>query len=567
MSDDQKQVAYGARDEMTEHYRAFARLASDWFWELDENLCYCFHDGKDNSVTGLSPNELNGQSRIDVLNASLQPSAALTQHNEGLLNRESIDVILPFVQNGVLKHIHILAEPKFNEAKEFVGYIGCARDVSKRVRLEDELAHLATHDDLTGVINRREFEKRLGLLHQETELDGKTFSLCIIDLDRFKQVNDNGGHAAGDQLLRNLVVMIQKHLHTGETLGRLGGDEFGLLLRSDPDQAKKVVDKIIDDIARYEFVWEGSVFGVGASIGIAEISSTCKSVDGLLLQADKACYAAKNNGRNQSHLSDQPMVAQEESSDSTTEITDALHRQQFKLLMQPIIGVSHAEEYKRYELLIRLETDDGQMHEPAEFMPLAKRYSLVQELDFWVIDTALQALEFEHANGNDIALSINLSAVTLSDHNALNRIQSLLKARDIPENRLCFELTETFAIRNVYEVSQFMSTLRDDGVEFALDDIGDGFSSISYIQHLPISYLKIDGALIRKVANDIKARAVTQAFNDLSHRLGVQTIAESVEDLETIQIVAMIGIDFMQGFAVSGLEELETSQVGNKLSE
>jgi len=539
-------------------YRSFARLAADWIWELDADLCYVFHDGRHVSVTGVPGQDLVGKNRIDVLNESFPPSEALTEHHNLLQQQKSVDLILPVSTNEKIRYVNIIAEPQYDEQGVFAGYRGCGRDVTKRKSLEEKLAHLATHDDLTGVINRREFERKLAELHAQAQIGREQFSLCFIDLDRFKQVNDNGGHHAGDQLLRELVGVIRKHVHAGETIARLGGDEFGLLLKSDAFNASKVAEKIIDEIARYNFVWEDKSFRVGASIGIAEITRESTSADSLMVKADNACYAAKNNGRNQSHISDEETVIKAGGTDRVSIIKEALENNQYKLLMQPMISNTEAENFQRYELLVRLQCNNGELLEPSAFMPLAKRYALLQELDCWVVENALRALESSHADNIDIALSINLSASTLANTEALERIVDIFASHTVPVNRVCFDITETYAIRNIEAVTRFMEQLKSDGVEFALDDFGNGLSSFTYLQYLPIDYLKIDGELIRKISNDPTARCITVAFHELGQKLGIKTVAESVEDSATIDCIKSIGINYMQGFGVAELVELET---------
>jgi len=317
-------------------YREFAHLAADWIWELDANLCYVFHDGRKNSLTGLCVTELVGRSRIDVLNESLMPSDQLTEHHNLMQRRQDVDVVLPYLDGVSVRHIQVVAEAQFDQNNVFTGYKGCGRDVSRRVALEAQLLHLATHDDLTGVINRREFERKLGDLHKQAANGDGPFSLCFIDLDRFKQVNDSGGHHAGDQLLRELVALIRKHVQSAETVARLGGDEFGLLLHSDAIASTKISEKIIDEISRYIFLWEDSTYRVGASIGIAEITSESESVDSLMVMADNACYAAKHNGRNQSYLSDEETNIESNGVHRVDMIEQALKNNQYKLLMQPI---------------------------------------------------------------------------------------------------------------------------------------------------------------------------------------------------------------------------------------
>jgi len=540
-------------------YREFAHLAADWIWELDANLCYVFHDGRKDSLTGLSVKELVGRSRIDVLNDSLMPSDQLTEHHNRMQRREDIDVILPIQTDISVRHIQVVAEAQFDEHGVFAGYKGCGRDVSRRVALEAQLLHLATHDDLTGVINRREFERKLGELHRQAGNGDGPFSLCFIDLDRFKHVNDTGGHHAGDQLLRELVALIRKHVQTEETVARLGGDEFGLLLRSDATASTRIAEKIIDEISRYNFLWEDASFRVGASIGIAEITGESETVDSLMVKADNACYAAKHNGRNQSYLSDEETCIDSNGGHRIELIERALKNNQYKLLMQPIVSVSQEDELSRYELLVRLACNNGELLEPGAFMPLAKKYSLMQELDYWVVENALLALSSQQANGEDASFSINLSASTLTDAEALNRIVGIFEKHPVPKHRVCIDLTETYAIRNIDAISAFIDTLKKVGVEFALDDFGNGLSSFTYLQNLPIDYLKIDGELIRKLSSDETVRCITSSFHELSKKLGIKTVAESVEDSATAEYVKQIGIDYMQGFGVAGLIELDCS--------
>lgn len=541
----------------TDLYRSFARLAADWIWELDANLCYIFHDGRHESVTGIPGAELAGRSRIEVLDESFPSSDELSEHHQLLQQHKSIDLIIPMSSGTGIRYVNVIAEPQF-DAGVFTGFRGCGRDVTKRVELEAELAHLATHDDLTGVINRREFERKLGDLNNQATSENEQFSLCFIDLDRFKHVNDTGGHHAGDQLLRELVRVIQKHVQPGESVARLGGDEFGLLLKSDANSAGRIAEKIIDEISRYEFQWEGQSFSVGASIGIAEITRDSVSVDSLMVRADNACYAAKNNGRNQSHISEEVFTVEMESEDRHGLIKEAMRKNQYKLLMQPIACNGENEDFERYELLVRLRCSNGELLEPAAFMPLAKRYSLLQELDYWVVENALRALELSHAENKDVALSINLSASTFANSEALNRIVSIFSSYEFPANRVCFDITETYAIRNMESVCSFMDKLKARGVEFALDDFGNGLTSFTFLQQLPINYLKIDGALIRKLSSDTTVRCIVDSFHELGQKLGIKTIAESVEDSATIDSVKDIGIDYMQGFGVAALIELET---------
>lgn len=543
-------------------YRSFAHLAADWFWELDANLCYVFHDGRPSFATDEVAINLVGRCRINVLDQYASPSDELAEHNQRLRDHKDVDIVLPITNDSGVRYVHAIAQAQFDDSGVFKGYRGCSRDVTRRVELETKLAHLATHDDLTGIINRREFERKLARIHNQAKTDEAAYSLCFIDLDRFKQVNDTGGHHAGDQLLRELVGVIRKHVHSDETLARLGGDEFGLVLHSDASAARNVSEKIIDEISRYQFNWEGQTFCVGASIGIVEITKNSESVDSLMVKADNACYMAKHNGRNQSHVSDEELpLAEPIGMHRVNMVRHALENNHYKLLMQPIVSLSNTEAFTRYELLIRLSCENGELLEPGAFMPMARKYSLMQELDCWVVENALHALESLHAAGEDVAMSINLSAKTLADPDALARIIAIHDRFDTPKQRVCFDITETYAIRNIESVASFMDSLKAKGVEFALDDFGNGLCSFTYLRHLPINYLKIDGELIRNLAADETVRCITSSFHELGKKLGIKTVAESVEDSVTIALIKEIGIDYMQGFGVAPLVELEAPSV------
>lgn len=561
MNTDQLKPKSSGKDADKALYRAFAHLSADWIWELDKDLCYVFHDSRIAPRTGLNDTDLVGRNRIEVIDQCLMPSAELAKHNELMRQHQKVDLVLPVSLTAKIKHVLVIAEPQFSNDGEFTGYRGCGRDVTDRVATEAELEHLASHDDLTGVVNRREFERRLSDLHERSVLNNEEYSLCFIDLDKFKHVNDCGGHHAGDQLLRELVGVISKQIHAGETLARLGGDEFGLLLLSDASTARHEVERIIDTISRHKLLWENKEFHVGASIGIAAITGDTESIEALMIKADTACYSAKNNGRNQSHIFDEASHVVSYGEKRVGMIKKALQNSQYKLLMQPIMRLSEPEKILRYELLVRLACDDGKLLEPAEFMPLAKQYSLMQELDFWVVENALLGLSSMHELGKDVALSINLSASSLTDNDALARIENIFDKHDFPKNRVCFDITETHAIRNVEAVAGFMKRLRSKGVEFALDDFGNGLCSFSYLQHFPLDYLKIDGELIRRMSTDETVRCIVGSLHDLGLKLGIKTVAESVEDDETIRRVKEIGFDYMQGFGVAKLIEFDVPVV------
>ncbi len=560
MSDFSERESHCARgcsveSDSANRYRTFARMTADWFWELDEKLCFVFHDGASEPLAATSHDDILGLNQLEAISCLAIPDSALENHKTGMLNRQRVDEVIEFAIDQGSRFVRIVAEPQFNESGVFTGYLGCGRDVTDSRLLKKRLAHLATHDDLTGVFNRREFENELHKrVSQRTSSNDKE-TLCYIDLDRFKLVNDTAGHLAGDQLLRELSEIMRRHVCGSDMLARLGGDEFGLILSSNVQSAQQVCERLIDAISRHEFQWESDVYKVGASIGIVEISKQLGDSDTHMARADAACYSAKKNGRNQCHVSDKNNQ-QHQGMDRLVLIKKALEDQRYRLLMQPIVSNSSAESVQRYELLIRLECHNGNLLEPGEFMPLAKQFSLMRELDCWVVENAFVGLKQLRDSGEDIAFSINLSASTLADPSCLEQIEHTFRESELPGCCICFEITESSAIRNIDDVVHFMDKLSECGVEFALDDFGNGLSSFTYLQSLPIDYLKIDGALIRKISSDSVSFHLTETFHELSKKLGIKTVAESVEDESAINSVKRIGIDYMQGFGVSSLVEL-----------
>lgn len=548
-------------------YRTFSRLTTDWVWELDAELSYRFHSAGFAAIVGLHGSDLIGRARIDVLNERFTSNESLSEHHQCLLQRKPVDLVLTATIQSDVKYVRVIAEPQFDESGSFTGYLGCECDVTQQVKRESELCHMASHDDLTGVLNRRAFERELGVRIHQVRSEGATSSLCLIDLDRFKQVNDEGGHQAGDQLLREIVGVIQKHIQPEDVLARMGGDEFALLLSSNASCAVKVLDKIIDAIATYNFNWHGKTLRVGASVGIAAITEKTVSTETLMLEADNACYAAKNNGRNQTFLANTMALQVSDASEkqqahSSVLIKNALENKQFKLLVQPIVSTSKHEDFDRYEILLRLQCANGELLEPGVFMPVAITYGLQQAIDCWVVENALEVLEKSSAQSNDIAFTINLTASTLASEEALDKLVKMFSSYQIPKNRVCIDITESNVIRNLDVVFSFMDKLKSLGVEFALDDFGNSISSLTYLHKLPINYLKFDGELIRRLSTDETVRSITASIAELGRKLGIETIAESVEDSATADYVKDLEIDYMQGFGVAslfGIESLHTT--------
>jgi len=436
------------------------------------------------------------------------------------------------------------------------GSVVVLRDVSEARALAVRLAHEATHDALTGLVNRREFESRLEQALGRARIDNSSYTLCYIDLDRFKVVNDTCGHAAGDSLLCELSSRVRALLRKGDTFARLGGDEFGLLLEQCPiDKGMRIAESIRRSINDYRLVYDDQVLSVGASVGVVEIAAEARELETLLSVADAACYMAKERGRDCVQVyrpSDQDIVERQGETRWARILRSALDGQAFELHAQAIQGVGPTHQNSRhYELLIRLRDDDGSLVYPGSFMPAAERYGLLCAIDRYVIRNALSWLG---QNPNRIGtgrLSINVAGASISDPDFLAFVTDTFMHTSARHDAVIFEITENVAVSSLQAATKLMDALRSLGCEFALDDFGRGFSSLGSLKELPVDYLKIDGTFVRDILKDENDAALVQAINNIGHTLGKKTVAEFVENAAIKDRVAALGIDFVQGFGIA----------------
>ena len=425
-----------------------------------------------------------------------------------------------------------------------------------RRRAEETIRHLAFHDSLTGLINRAEFEQRLKqALHTRHNSDQQSHALLYIDLDQFKVVNDTCGHVAGDQLLKQLTVVLQKPIRESDTLARLGGDEFGLLLENCPmEYAMKIAEKILDAIRDFHFVWEHQTFTLGASIGMVMINDTHLTMTDVLSSADMACYAAKESGRNRIHLyrdDDSLLMRRHGEMQWLTRINDALKTDSFCLYMQEIHALNNNKE-NSYEFLVRLKEHD-QMSMPGAFIPAAERYNLMPAIDRWVVSEALgciDAMVRSGRAGQSATFFINLSGLSIGDNSFIDFLEHSFKDYADHTHRVCFEITETAAISNLPYAVRFIDQIKNYGCQFALDDFGAGLSSFSYLKSLPVDYIKIDGGFVRDMLVDQMDLAIVQAVSNIGRVAGLKTIAEFVETADILNEVVKTGIDYAQGFGI-----------------
>lgn len=436
-------------------------------------------------------------------------------------------------------------------------------DITEEKRMSEQLSYYANHDDLTGLINRREFERRAKRLLSAMNKDREEHALCYIDLDQFKVVNDTCGHVAGDELLRQLSSVLESTVRKRDTLARLGGDEFGVLMEHcSLDGAHRVAESLHKTVQDFQFNWEGKIFKVGVSIGLTPITAMTLDITELLKDADAACYMAKEKGRNRIHVyhpEDTEIANRHGEMLWVSRIHQALADDLFCLYAQTIEALE-SNKGNHYELLLRMIDEKGNIIAPGLFLPSAERYDLISKIDRWVIKNTFRELANHPQFLSRINFcSINLSGQSMADADFLNFVISQFDVSGIDSSKICFEITETAAISNLSTAIRFMSTLKGYGCYFALDDFGSGLSSFAYLKNLPVDYLKIDGMFIKDIVDDPIDHAMVKSINEIGQVMGMKTIAEFVENDVIKGMLKEIGIDYVQGYGIGKplpLEEL-----------
>lgn len=432
---------------------------------------------------------------------------------------------------------------------------------AKRVA-ETTLEYMAYHDSLTDLVNRREFERRLAQALDDIQHNGGHHTLLYLDLDQFKIVNDTCGHIAGDHLLKQVAALLSDHIRADDTLARLGGDEFGVLLRGcDPAHARKIADKLCEEVREYRFVWHNKPFSVSLSIGMVLIDKSYNKASELLSHADLACYAAKDRGRNNVQLfqsNDRDMQQRQSDMHWTSRIQQALQNNSFCLWKQDMVALQpEAEDGYRTEFLVRLREGDD-IIPPGAFIPAAERFNLMTKVDRKVIELAFEYLDQSGLGRESTGtFFINLSGSSFNEPELFLYICEMANRRKLKPERICFEITETSAIANLNVTQQFIHAAKQRGFKFALDDFGAGMSSFSYLKALPVNYLKVDGGFVRNLLDDPIDLGIVDACNRIGHAAGLKTIAEFVENDEVKARLETIGLDYAQGFGISKPRPLE----------
>ena len=458
-------------------------------------------------------------------------------------------------RNGELLSVEMSVAPMRNQENNVIGGVMVFQDVSEERRLTSQLSFQAKHDELTGLFNRRVFEARLNDMLDDARSEQHEHVLCYLDLDQFKVVNDTCGHIAGDELLRQLSGELSNSIRETDLLARLGGDEFGILLANcELQQAEKLANTIRENVKNYRFIWDTRIFEVGVSIGVVPINQDSEKISDLLSAADLACYAAKDSGRNRIHLykpTDEELVKRHSEMYCVTRINNALQDDSFMLYKQPIVSLSdQSESVMHWEVLVRMENIQGEMVTPDAFVSAAERYNLMPRIDRMVIQKAFAAMAAGNFYQNGFSkrvVGINLSGDSLTDETFFEYIIEQAELNKIDFQEVCLEITETIAIANLSQAAHFIEELKKRGCRFALDDFGSGLSSFGYLKQLPVDYLKIDGSFVKDMLNDKIDRALVESINQIGHIMGMETIAEWVEDEATLKLLKELGVDYSQG--------------------
>ncbi|MDT8398065.1 MAG: EAL domain-containing protein [Pseudomonadales bacterium] len=501
----------------------------------------------------------SGDTPADVYKVMWNTILAGRQWQGELLNRR---------KDGTAYWARTTIFPILDRNRHIVNFVSLQEDISETRNLSRQLQHEATHDQLTGLLNRAEFTRRLQQTIDLAATIGNTFALCFLDLDQFRILNDTSGHIAGDTLLMQVGTILQHQLRPNDTAARVGGDEFALILSNcSLDDAQIVAEEILQAVSTIDFTWEKRMYALSVSIGITPIDGSIKDVTELMKQVDTACYTAKDGGRNCIHIyreGNNNVSRHRSETDWVPELTAALAERRFRLFAQKIIALNSGQRKPSYEILIRLTDRNGNLVLPGEFLPSAERYGLISKLDRCVFDYLCQWLiETPHVFDVAESFSINLSGASLSNQDLLHHILDTVSHGHIDPAKIKFEITETAAIGNIVNARYFMEKLRKTGCKLVLDDFGRGLSSFAYLKNLPVDILKIDGLFVTEILKNEADYTMVKMINELAHSLGIETIAEYIESEALLDCVTRLGIDYGQGYAIArpvDIEDLLTPQ-------
>jgi diguanylate cyclase (GGDEF)-like protein/PAS domain S-box-containing protein len=479
---------------------------------------------------------------------------------------KSVRPTLLIRRDGNELYIESVASPIRDPVGNVSGGVLVFHDVSEARELNRRLSYHASHDMLTGLVNRREFEHRLERAVKSANARETSYVVCHLDLDQFRIVNDTCGHSAGDALLGQIGALLKSKIRWRDTLARLGGDEFGLLLEScSLEEAMRTAEILREAIAEFRFAWDERSFRLGASVGVVPILPHNEDVASILSAADSACQAAKDAGRNRVYSyeeNDLDLMRRRREMQWAARINNALDDGRFELFRQTILPLQTRDEGAHYELLLRMRDENGAFVSPELFITAAERYGITPAIDRWVIEHAFRWLVSEADERERLSLcSINLSGQSLGDDKFLPFVIEQFHRSGLDARKICFEITETAAVANYSQANRFIQALKELGCMFALDDFGTGLSSFGYLKHFPVDFLKIDGSFVKEILHDPIDREMVRSINELGHLTGKKTIAEFAENQEIIAMLRGMGIDYAQGYGISEPKRVESFAV------
>lgn len=532
-------------------YKDLAHSGASIFWETNSFFIITYISGNTQELWNKSPEQLIGMPFIELFQGT-SIEIPLLKLEQAFSQKKPIDHVLfkQKIANDKAK-VFILNGKVITSNNGFIGYRGICNDVSQEQHLSEKLTFQATYDALTGLVNRETFNGQLTNFVVQSNIVETSSYLCFLDLDRFKLVNDTAGHLVGDAMLAHIANELKKCISNTDVLGRLGGDEFGLLLVNKSHQeALAICEKIITVINQVKFNWRTRYFSVGISMGMVSIIPGLSATE-LLSKADIACYKAKELGKNRvfSTKADSEELQQNEQEMAyIANVSHAIEQNQFFLVKQPICPSKVDLSYHHYEVLLRYRDDNGNLISPAFFIPAAEKFGVITLIDEWVVTTVFD--NFTQYFADNSCVSINLSGLSLSNESFIERIITLLEQSNVNPERICFEITETAAISNMACALSFMAKMKALGIRFALDDFGSGASSFGYLKSLPVDYLKIDGSLVKNMLTEPVDSAIIESIHEIAQMLGMKTIAEFVENSDIRLALADIGVDFVQGYGI-----------------
>jgi diguanylate cyclase (GGDEF)-like protein len=465
-------------------------------------------------------------------------------------------------RSGAEFGVEASAAPIRDAQASILGAVLVFHDVSEQRRLNREMRYRASHDELTNLVNRGEFESRLKRSLAKAHDGDDEYSLLYIDLDEFKLVNDACGHVVGDEFLRQVTSLLKSCVRVHDTLARLGGDEFGVILEHCPvSQAQHVAQKICDQMEDFRFVHEARRFRVGASIGLVAIDQRWSNTEDLLHAADSSCAAAKEAGRNRVHVwldTGGVTTVRRKQARWASRLEQALDEDRFLLYGQRIVPIGRSSAGLHFEVLLRLQESDGVTIVTAgAFLPAAERFHMATRIDRVVVRKVFEWMEAAGGLLSGVEMvALNLSGQSVTDRAFHRDVAKWIDSAPFDVRKLCFEITETAAVTRLSDAAAFIVEMRERGVRIALDDFGAGASSFGYLKMLPVDFLKIDGQFIRDLVDDPLDGAAVRCFHDVAKVIGVQTIAEFVQRPETLEALREIGIDFAQGYLIHKPEPL-----------